>query len=141
MSTDPLEVSASFIDVAHQWNEADVGFFRSLPGVQFRFVDPETGRAAVPAPSVGNNVRVIVLAMLSSTVLSTTIHDYLPKQPTTITITVENGSQKKTLAFSGPNLKESQPQIEAMLKELTKDASEKVTVTTMKKSKVPPINN
>jgi hypothetical protein len=116
-----LEVNASFVDMAHEYNEDDLSFYHSLPDVRIKTYDLETGRQAVAAPGIGNNVRAVLVALLSSTVLATAIEAHLKKQPTTITISVQHGTEKKSVTFEGPNIKESRPEIEAMLNAMTKD--------------------
>jgi hypothetical protein len=137
MTSPTLEVRASFIDVAHTQNEFDIGFYSRLPGVRFETVDPATGRPVVAAPSVGNTVRTIVVAILSSTALSTTIQLWLEKEPTVIEITIEHGNDKNKLRFEGPNIKESQGEIQDLINDLTKESKSPVHVVAKRKSHPP----
>ena len=50
----------------------------------------------------------IILAVLSSTVLSDTIKTTLKKEPTRIEISIQSGNEKKQLIFEGPNIKTRQ---------------------------------
>src|SRR5687768_9441660 len=94
-----LEVSAAYIDVAHDWNENDIDFYKNLPNVHFEFLNPHTGRAEIPRPDIKQTLMVFVTAVMSSTVLSQAIESYLQKQPTRIEITIEKNKDKSTLVF------------------------------------------
>src|ERR1035438_874588 len=59
------------------------GFYKSLPNAEFETVDAETGRPTIPIPGPGT-MGTIILAVLSSTVLSDTIKTTLKKEPTRI---------------------------------------------------------
>ena len=125
MTAVALEINASFVDMAHEYNEDDLSFYRSLPNLQIKTYDLATGRPAIAAPGIGNNVRAVIVALLSSTVLATAIETHLKKEPTTITITVEHGTDKKSVTFEGPDIKESRPEIEAILEDMTKNEAKK----------------
>jgi hypothetical protein len=70
-------------------------------------------------------VRAIIVAALSSTALATVIQAHLEKAPTKITISVQHGNESKSIAFEGPNIKESRPEIEALFSDLIKDTNGK----------------
>jgi hypothetical protein len=137
MTSTPLEIRASFLDFAHTQNESDIDFYSRLPGVRFETVDPASGRPVVAAPGIGNTVRIIVVAILSSTALSTSIELWLKKEPTVIEITLEQGSDKKHLRFEGPNIKESRVEIEALINDLTKEGNSRVNVVAKRKPHPP----
>jgi hypothetical protein len=134
MDSAVIEVNASYIDIAHQYNEDDIDFYQQLPNFSISIFDLKTGKPAVAAPSIGNNVRAVIVAVLSSTVLSTSIETYLKKEPTKIEISVRQGGETKRIAFEGPDIKQSQPEIEALLKDLTKDSKAPVHIVAKRKN-------
>ncbi len=138
MAAATFEITASYIDIAHTYGEIDIDFYNRLPGVRFEHVNPNTGLPAVPAPGFGNTVRTIVLAVVSSTALTHAIDDYLKTEPTVIEIIVKDGNQEKKLHFEGPNIKQSEPEIEKLIDDLVKGAKGPVHVTAKRKNHIPP---
>ena len=126
----PLRVRAYFQE---GWEgDFDLRFYKSLPNAEFETVDAETGRPTIPIPGPGT-MGTIILAVLSSTVLSDTIKTTLKKEPTRIEISIQSGNEKKQLIFEGPNIRESREKIEAPLNDLTKGHQGNVDIVAKRK--------
>jgi hypothetical protein len=116
--SDLLTVESTYLDTGSSL-DADKAFYRSIPNISIRIVDPDTGRPAIPLPEHQKALKVILAAVLSSSVLAQTIKSWLEVHPTRIEITVRKNDQKETVVFEGPNLKESEPEIEKILNRMT----------------------
>ena len=138
MTSSLLEIHATYVDLAHEYNDDDIAFYQHLPNATLEILDLQTGQPAIPVPGIGNNVRAIVAAVLSSTVLSTYIETTLKKEPTTIQISVQDGKEKKSISFEGPNIKENRAEIEALLNDLTKENKKSVHLVAKRKKRQHP---
>jgi hypothetical protein len=135
MTADLLRVRAYWQD---GWEEDfDLRFYKGLPNAQISTVDAKTGRPVAPIPDFKNTMGTVVLAVLSSTVLATTIQTTLTKEPTRIEISIQKGNEKKQLIFQGPHIKESREEIEALLNDLTKEHQGEVQIVAKRKSSGP----
>ena len=115
-----LSVRASFLDTGSSLNAQDVEFYRSIPNVSIQTSDPDTGGPAIPLPASHQKaIRVVMAAMLSSTVLAQAIKSYLDVQPTRIEISIKKSNQTETVVFEGPSIKESESEIEKILTKMT----------------------
>lgn len=91
----------------------DPGFYHSLPNYNETARD-EKGHAIAPAPDIFSLLSFAGSAVLSSTVLATAIKAWL--QSRRVKITIETSENNKTVTFEGPNLKDSVPDIQAIIK-------------------------
>ena len=133
-----IALQASFIDVAHADNDADIAFFRSLPHVQFQWRNAETGVPEQPIPGPKQTLLTLVTAIISSTALSQGIEAWLKKAPTRIEVTVEEKGHKRSVVFEGPNIKESREDIDRLIRELSPELDQCTMRVDATKKRAPP---
>ncbi|MFA4902499.1 MAG: hypothetical protein WC600_07110 [Desulfobaccales bacterium] len=98
----------------------DTEFYRHLPSVDERYINPQTGRPEIPHPDLVQILSVVGAALLSSTVLATAIKAYLQTRRTKVRIVVEN--EKVSIEYEGPNLKDSEEAIKSAIDLLVEKA-------------------
>jgi len=102
----------------HAVGDVDPEFYRSLPNVDERYRNPQTGRQETPRPDIGQILSVVGTALLSSTVLATTIKAYLQSRRTKVRIAIGELS----VEYEGPNFKDSEEAIKSAIDHLVQKA-------------------
>lgn len=104
----------------HAVGGVDTEFYRHLPNVDERYINPQTGRPEIPRPDLVQILSVMGTALLSSTVLATAIKAYLQSRRTKVRIAVEE--DKLSIEYEGPNLKDSEETIKKAIDHLVEKA-------------------
>jgi len=107
----------------HAVGVVDAAFFRHLPNVDERYINPQTGQPEIPRPDIVQILSVVGTALLSSTVLATAIKAYLQSRRTKVRIAVDAADGDKiSVEYEGPNLKDSQEAIKKAIDHLVEKA-------------------
>lgn len=94
-------------------DEVDTGFYKTLVGVQERYIDPETGQPTLPLPSIDQVLNVIGTTLLSSESVAGSVKAWLDTHETRITISVLYSDHR--IEFEGPNLEKGEESIKEMI--------------------------
>lgn len=119
--SDEIRIEYAYrIEGHHADGDVDAAFYRHLPNVDERYINPQTGQPEIPRPDIVQILSVVGTALLSSTVLATAIKAYLQSRRTKVRIAVEE--DKLSIEYEGPNLKDSEEVIKRAIDHLVEKA-------------------